>query len=83
MKLINTLYLIAATMVALPTTSAVKMQAKQEPTPGEQLIRIMFDASDSDNDGYLSRDEFDGFKQGMESLYDMAYEVDNADELID
>ena len=56
MKLVNTLYLIAATSVTLPTTGAVELKTdKKESTPGEQLVRIIFDMSDSDKDGNLSR----------------------------
>ena len=62
MKLIQTLYLITTTMVALPNTSAINLKLEtQAPTRGEKLVRTMFDMSDSDHDGHLSRHEFIGF----------------------
>ena len=73
MKLINTLAVIAATMVALPSTGAVKLKQDVEVEDlAKQLISVIFENFDHNDDGYLQRDEFEGMLEGMKVVYDAA-----------
>ena len=54
MKLINSLAVIAATMVALPSTGAVKLKQDVEVEDlAKQLISVIFENFDHNDDGYL------------------------------
>ena len=73
MKLINTLAVIAATMVALPQTGAVKLKQDVEVDElAEKLVSIIFENFDHNDDDYLQRDEFEGMLEGMRLVYDAA-----------
>ena len=73
MKLINTLAVIAATMVALPQTGAVKLKQDVEVEDlAQKLVEVIFENFDHNDDGLLQRDEFEGMLEGMKVVYDAA-----------
>ena len=54
MKLINTLAVIAATMVALPRTGAIKLkQDKEVDELAQKLVEVIFEEFDHNKDGLL------------------------------
>ena len=76
MKLINTLALIAGAMVI--TTEAVKLETKgEEASLAERFVELLFDVADSNKDGNLDVEEFQGIMRGMQDVYDAAAEADH------
>ena len=80
MKFTHTLALIAATMAALPTTGAVKLDANQASAESlaaasamaEQVVGFIFETCDDNKDGQLSREELGDVFAAIHKVYDAA-----------
>ena len=96
MKFTHTLALIAATMAALPTTGAVKLNQYDETQPlkptettqsymadselAMKLVGLIFEGVDENHDDILTREELERVFVGINHVYDAADLLDGNDD---